>query len=292
MLPAWRQVAAYVGGVAGGERRRRAGGRRAKRPPGRYPAVRVVSRRPARGSNARSLAAGRGEWAGDGGRLFGSAVRLAVNGLVEGLGKTAPGKLTTTAGDGIREGGPPQGRVVLGRRPRRQGLAAVGDHPGRTAALGNPSAPRHRGRPSADIVRPLRWRAAAVPGPHRRAAVCAVVRTPKPASGMTAPCGPPAGGRRRPRRPVSDFGSSVRRRPETVEPQGSPKCWQIVHPARGLPGHHTTRSTSSSRLVPHLVVRSTCGPPACTTGETRQKPNASNSEYTGCGWRRLACRAL
>ena len=49
-----------------------------------------------------------------------------------------------------------------------------------------------------------------------------------------------------------DFGSSVRHRPETVEPQGSPNCWQIVRSARGLPDHHTTCSTSSSHDWYHI----------------------------------------
>ena len=75
------------------------------------------------------------------------------------------------------------GRVVLGRRPQRQGLAAVGDNSGRTAALGSPSVHRHRGRPSAEIVRPLRWqapgRAAGAPAHHRTAAR-PIVRPPSP----------------------------------------------------------------------------------------------------------------
>ncbi len=79
-----------------------------------------------------------------------------------------------------------QDRGVLGRPPQRQGLAAHGDNPGRTAALGSPSVHRHRGRPG-PIVRPLRWRAPGVLWPTT-ARLCAPSFVPlSPLAGTTRP---------------------------------------------------------------------------------------------------------
>ena len=71
-----------------------------------------------------------------------------------------------------------QGRVVLGRRPQRQALAAYGDNPEPAAAVGSPSMHHHRGRLSAEIVRPLRWRAPGVPRPTTTG-LCAPSFVPK-----------------------------------------------------------------------------------------------------------------